>query len=84
MEDIYSIRVTKVWYSVEEENVDYLDTDDEEVIAKEIERIKGSLPQTFDFMFTCEEDELEDYIADAITEETGWLVESFEYEIVGK
>lgn len=82
-EGIYHIQVPRVWYSVEPEDVDYLGTDDEEEVAKEIERIKGSLPQFFSFTIeTDDEDELEQMIADKITEETGWFVESFEYKII--
>lgn len=74
------IKVKDVQYCVEEEDAELLiedfDTEDEyyEAVKKKIKEIKDCLPDRL----AVEVDENDLYaIADAISEETGWLVESF-------
>ena len=88
----FHIRTTSIDYCIHEEDVCWqfdnqadLEEDSEEyydAIHKEIEKIKASLPQEIDLDFECSPDELDDLIVDAIGEETGWLVNSFEYRII--
>jgi len=88
----YKIKVTSVDYCVEKEDVCEkicedvtIEEDSEEfydAIHEEIERVKTSLPQELELEIECEPEDLEDQIADAISEETGWLNNSFTYEIV--
>ena len=47
-----------------------------------IDEVKMSLPQTLILEIECEPEDLEDCITDAISDETGWLVEYFSYEIL--
>ena len=88
----YQIKVTSVDYCVEAEDVcqefdndPTLEEDSEEyydAINAKIAKIKASLPQTMDLEICCDPEDLEDQIADAISEETGWLNNSFTYDIV--
>lgn len=91
----YKIQVTSVDYYVTYEDINYdpYDTafDDEETIKKNeakadqmIEDIKNSLPQELDLEIEAEPEDLEDIIADTISEETGWLNNSFTYKILSQ
>jgi hypothetical protein len=85
-EDIYkfTIKVTGVDYYVSEE--DFWDIDDPEEVDAMIRKTKNELPQHLTLEIECIDDKgaLEDMIADAISEETGWLNNSFEYHIEKK
>ena len=82
----YQIKVTSVDYCVEDEDViDYVSEDPtDEEIENKIAEIKATLPQELDLEITCELEDLEDEIADAISDETGWLNNSFTYDIVSE
>ena len=91
----YKIKVTSVDYEVTYDDIDYnllnalFNTGDtveeiEKQADAEIERIKSELPQELHLIITCEPEDLEDEIADAISEETGWLNNSFTYDIVSE
>ena len=87
MEKLYKIKTTSIDYCVETEDLWFLDNVEDltdEDFDREIKRIKGELPQELELEITCEPEDLEDCIADAISEEIGWLVESFSYEIVAE
>lgn len=83
----FKVRVKGIDYDVEEQDVidefdAFNDPTDEEIEAK-INEIKSKLPQVIEVEVECDPDELEDYIADAISDETGWLINSFDqYEIL--
>ena len=83
---LYKIKVTSVDYCVEEEDLDLQDygedAEDPDIIAHEIAKVKSLLPQTLELEIECEPEDLDDQIADAISEETGWLNNSFTYDIV--
>jgi hypothetical protein len=82
----YQIKVTSVDYCVEDEDViDYVSEDptDEEIDNK-IAEIKATLPQELDLEIECEPEDLEDILADTISEETGWLNNSFTYDVVSQ
>ena len=85
-EDIYkfTVKVTKVDYAISEE--DFWDIDDPEEVDTMIRKTKNDLPQHLTLEIECIDDKgvLEDMIADAISEETGWLNNSFEYHIEKK
>ena len=82
----YKIKVTSVDYCVEEEDLDLQDygedAEDPDIIDHEIKKIKSLLPQTLELEIECEPEDLDDQIADAISEETGWLNNSFTYDII--
>ena len=91
----YKIKVTSVDYDVTYDDIDYNllnaffnagDTVEEveKQADEEIERIKSELPQELHLIITCEPEDLDDEIADAISEETGWLNNSFTYDIVSE
>ena len=68
-------------------DIDYYVTEEDVDDESEIEEIKASLPQ--DLYFTIDVDfedeyELEERIVDAISDETGWLVETFDYETLSE
>ena len=85
-EDIYkfTIKVTGVDYYISEE--DFWDIDDPEEVDAAIRKTRNELPQRLTLEIECIDDKgaLEDMIADAISEETGWLTNSFEYHIEKK
>jgi hypothetical protein len=82
----YQIKVTSVDYCVEDEDViDYVSEDPtDEEIENKIAEIKATLPQELELEIECEEEDLDDIIADTISEETGWLNNSFTYDVVSK
>ena len=85
-EDIYkfTVKVTGVDYYISEE--DFWDIDDPEEVDAAIRKTRNELPQHLTLEIECIDDKgaLEDIIADAISEETGWLTNSFEYHIEKK
>lgn len=89
----YKVKTTSVDYCVEEEDI--CDTFEEqhpevevdsdeywEAIDAEITRLKNSLPQTLELEIECDPEDLDDMVCDAISEETGWLVNSFTYDVL--
>lgn len=80
------VKCTNINWAVEDEDViDGLpeNVSDEEIVA-EIERIKSKLPHevTLKLEADSEADITEDYVSDELSEQTGWLHEGFDYEIV--
>lgn len=85
MEKLYKIKTNQIEYCVEGDDLWFLDDAEDltdEGFDREIKRIKSELPQELELEITCEPEDLEDCIADVISEEVGWLVESFSYEIL--
>ena len=82
----YQIKVTSVDYCVEDEDViDYVSEDPtDEEIENKIAEIKATLPQELDLEIECDEEDLDDIIADTISEETGWFNNSFTYDVVSE
>ena len=91
----YKIRVKGIDYCIEycdlagqvEERFPEMDPGSEEfdnLVHSEIEKVKNALPQSVDIEINgVSPDDLEDYIADAISDETGWLVNGWDsYEIL--
>ena len=88
----FKVRVYDIDYCVEDEDVcEEISNDSEieedseeyyEAINKRIIQIKSELPQDMIFTIECEKEDLEDMACDAISEETGWLVNSFSYDIL--
>ena len=81
----YKVKVNSVDYCVTEEDViDYVS--DDENIADKIKEIKSDLPQELVLVVTCDcaPEYVEDEIAEAISEETGWLINSFTYDIISE
>ena len=77
----YKVKVNSVDYCVTEEDVS-----DDEDIADKIKEIKSGLPQELVLVVTCNcvPEYVEDEIAEAISEETGWLINSFTYDIISE
>lgn len=88
----YKVKTTSIDYCVEEEDVCWQFDNDPEIeedseeyydaIAAEIRKIKASLPQTLELEIECEPEDLGDEVCEAISEETGWLVNDFSFEIL--
>ena len=81
----YKVKVNSVdYYITEEDVIDYV-SDDEDV-ADKIKEIKSGLPQELVLVVksNCAPEYVEDEIADAISEETGWLINSFTYDIISE
>ena len=83
----YKVKVNSVDYYVTEEDViDYVSDDEDEDIDDKIKEVKSDLPQELVLVITCDcaPEYVEDEIADAISEETGWLINSFTYDIISE
>ena len=81
----YKVKVNSVDYCVTEEDaIDYVS--DDEDIADKIKEIKSGLPQELALVITCDcaPEYVEDEIADTISEKTGWLINSFTYDIISE
>ena len=81
----YKVKVNSVDYCVTEEDViDYV-SDDEDIDDK-IKEIKSDLPQELVLVITsnCAPEYVEYVIADTISEKTGWLINSFTYDIISE
>ena len=88
----YKIKVVAIDYCVEEEDVCWqfdnnteIEEDSKEyydAIHNEIEKIKHNLPQTMELEIECEPEDLDDMVCDMVSEETGWLNNSVDYEII--
>lgn len=89
----YKVKTTSVDYCVEEEDICEtfeeqhpeveVDSDEYwEAIDAEVARLKNSLPQTLELEIECDPEDLDDMVCDAISEETGWLINSFTYDIL--
>lgn len=88
----YKVKTTKIEYWIEAEDVcDEIANDPEieedseeyyEAIHNEIKRIKESLPQVLVLEIECDPEDFDDVAGDAISEETGWLVNYFYYDIL--
>ena len=86
MERLYKVKTTSIDYCIEPEDLDYLwpenqDWDDEDY-DREIAKIKEKLPQELYFEIECESEDLEELICDAISDETDWLIYSFDYKVI--
>ncbi len=83
----YKVKVNSVDYCVTEEDViDYVSDDEDEDIDDKIKEVKSDLLQELVLVVTCNcaPEYVEDEIADAISEETGWLINSFTYDIISE
>ena len=90
MEKFYKVRCYDIDYCVEWEDVESnfdvpedLDDDDlDEWYELKVDEIKDSLPKRVVVEVECEKEDLEDVVVDALSETTGWLINSFNYEII--
>jgi PHD/YefM family antitoxin component YafN of YafNO toxin-antitoxin module len=92
----YKVRTTYIDYYVTREDVEETVLDDldeleresmsedelDELIEQAIETTIDELPQELELEIECEPDDLEDMICDAISSETGWFINYFEYVII--
>lgn len=83
-EETFKVKCTKIKYCVEDEDVadKVSDPDDEDEVAEKIAEIKADLPTELEVEVECTEKGLEDAVAEAISDETGWLTEDFEMEVI--
>ena len=83
----YKIKVNAIDYCVEEENLDSthdLEHMTEQEIEQEIERLKKQLPQSMELEITCEQEDLDDQVVNIVSDITGWLNNSVDYQIISK
>ena len=90
---LYTVKTTEIKYCIEEEDLEFdefenhgmdIDDYDEETIEEMIEEVQAQLPQELEFDIECDPDELEDVICESISDDTGYLVDWFKYEIVSE
>ncbi len=88
MEKYYKVKTKNIDYDVTAEDLNYdrydidIDDMDEAEIDKHIAEVKNSIPQEFILEIECEPEDLTDMVCDAISEESGWLVNSFDFDIL--
>lgn len=93
VEATFKVRVTSVDYDVDygtvagivhEQNKELDEDSDEfdEMVYAKIDEIKKSLPQEMELEITCEKEDLDYYVDDAISEGTNWLTNYSIYEII--
>ena len=80
----YKILVTSIDYEIDAEDLgfslqDYWENYDK--VEEEREKFKSTLPQSLKVELECEGQDLEDCILNAISDDTGYLVNSFTYKI---
>ena len=85
----FKVKCYDIDYCVEEEDVEELaeendiDIYDDEAMEQLIQDVKEDLPKEVILNIDCEEDELDDdLIVDELTDETGWLINSYSYDII--
>ena len=85
----WKLKCYNIDYCVEEEDVidsvavrPQYTTSWYDAIEEKIEEIKADLPKEVIIEIECDEEDLEDVAVDALSEETGWLINSFDYEIL--
>ena len=90
----FKVKVDSVDYCIEygdiasqyknENNLEEGSDEYDDAIYKEIERVKASLPQTLELEVECELEDLDDVVADAISNETNWLINgcTYTYDVV--
>jgi len=85
-EEEFEVKVHDIDYCIEEEDLIDNDFDVDEMSEDEIEaaiqKIVATLPKELVLTVECTEDALEDVLVDTISEETGWLINNFQYEII--
>lgn len=84
-EEEFTVKVHDIDYCIELEDLESngFDTEnmsDEEIDAA-IQKIRDTLSDELTLEVECTEEDLEDVVCDAISEETGWLINSFDYDI---
>ena len=83
MYKLYKVRVSNIQYDIDDETImDYLNTENDDLIEKERKRIRKHLPNWFDLQIECEPCELDDYVIDEVTNRTGWLNYGCNYRIL--
>jgi hypothetical protein len=75
----YDISVEDIIYQLEKEGIE--DPSPDEIENKLVE-LEQTLPTSFKMAFTCAPEDLEDYITDTLSDETGMLVKDFTYTIL--
>lgn len=83
----YTVRTISIDYCVEVEDLWFVDGVEDftnEDFDREIQRIKDELPQDLELEITCEPEDLDEMVGDAIAEEVGWLINGCEYEVISK
>ena len=86
---MFKVKCYDIDYCVEAEDIedlaeDYgIDIDDDEAVERLIDDVKDRLPKEVILDIDCEEDELDDdLIVDELSDETGWLINSYSYDII--
>ena len=77
----YDINVDDIIYQLEKEGIEDPSPDE---IEDKLAELEQTLPTSFRMAFTCAPEDLEDYITDELSDETGMLVKDFTYTILKK
>lgn len=77
----YDISTEDIIYELEKDGIEDPSLDD---IESKLVELEQALPTSFKTVFTCAPEDLEDYINDELSDETGMLVKDFTYTILKK
>lgn len=77
----YDINVDDIIYQLEKEGIEDPSPDE---IEDKLSELEQTLPTSFKMTFMCAPEDLEDYITDELSDETGMLVKDFTYTILKK
>lgn len=85
-EEEFTVRCYNIDYCIEFEDLEANGFDVENMTDEEIEaakqKIRDTLPDELTLDVECTEEDLEDVVVDALSEETGWLINSYQYDII--
>lgn len=85
-EEEFLVRVHDIDYCIELEDLESNGFDTENMsdveIDAAIQKIVDTLPEELTVEVECTREDLEEVVCDTISEETGWLVNGFEYDIL--
>lgn len=82
----YCVKAEDLYEAFEEQHPEVEVDSDEyfDAIDAEIIRLRKELPQDLVLEIKCEEEDLDDEVCEAVSEETGWLVNYVGYEIISE
>lgn len=90
VEQDYEIKVENIKYDISTEDIIYelekegIEDPSPDEIENKLAELEQTLPTSFKMAFTCTPEDLEDYITDELSDETGMLVKDFTYTILKK
>ena len=87
-ESCFTVRCYNIDYCIELEDLESNGFDIDNMTDEEIEaakqKIRSTLPEELTLDVECTEEDLEDVVVDVLSDETGWLINSYDYAIISE